>query len=101
MRRITVLTTAVLCAAVLSACERGTSNEEIEEALKDVNVIDETNLNDVMLTVADPDEAVAYFARTSAANPERIELKRGLAVSLVRAGKPTMAATAWSEVLQM
>ncbi|MXQ08733.1 tetratricopeptide repeat protein [Alphaproteobacteria bacterium GH1-50] len=101
MRRITVLTTAVLCAAVLSACERGSSKEEIEEALKDVNVIDETNLNDVMLTVADPDEAVAYFARTSAANPDRIELKRGLAVSLVRAGKPTMAATAWSEVLQM
>ena len=101
MRRITVLTTAVLCVAVLSACERGSSKEEIEEALKDVNVIDETNLNDVMLTVADPDEAVTYFDRTSKANPDRIDLRRGLAISLVRAGKPTAAAAAWSDVLTM
>ena len=101
MRRITVLTTAALCAVVLSACERGSSKEEIEEALKDVNVIDETNLNDVMLTVADPDEAVTYFDRTSKANPDRIDLRRGLAISLVRAGKPTAAAAAWSDVLTM
>ena len=72
----------------LSACEPGMTDEEIEEAVKDVNVIDETNLNDVMLTVADPNEAVSYFERASAANPDRIDLHRGLAVSLVRAKKP-------------
>ncbi len=85
----------------LAACEQGgQSDEELAEALKDVNVIDETNLNDVMLTVADPDEAVTYFQRTLAANPERIDLKRGLAISLVRAGKPTAAAQAWATVLE-
>ena len=67
--------------------------------LKDVNVIDESNLNDVMLTVADPDEAVAYFTKTLQQNPDRIDLKRGLAKSLVRAKKPTEAAQVWRTVV--
>ena len=85
----------------LAGCGGSMSDEEVEQAIQDVNVIDETNLNDVMLTVADPNEAVAYFERTAAANPDRIDLKRGLAVSLVRAKKPTAGAKAWSEVLAL
>ena len=85
----------------LTACGQGKSDKEIEEALKDVNVIDETNLNQVMLTAADPNEAVAYFQRASAANPKRVDLKRGLAVSLVRAQKPRLGAKAWEEVMAM
>ena len=89
-------------ALALAACgPQGQSDEELAQALKDVNVIDESNLNDVMLTVADPDEAVSYFQRTLAVNPNRIELARGLAISLVRAGKATAAASAWSDVLAM
>ena len=38
---------------LLSACQK-TSDEQVERALKDINVIDESNLNDVMLTVGDP-----------------------------------------------
>lgn len=86
-------------AFLLSACNQGTSDADVERALKDVNVIDESNLNDIMLTVADPDEAVTYFQRTLAQNPDRIDLHRGLAISLVRAGKPTAAANAWGDVL--
>ena len=86
----------------LTACgERGITDEEVEQAIKDVNVIDETNLTDVMLTVADPNEAVVYFERTITQNPGRIDLHRGLAQSLVRAKKPTAAATAWEKVLTM
>ena len=90
----------VLClggAVLLSACQPST-DEQVERALKDVNVIDESNLNDVMLTVADPEEAVAYFARTVAENPGRPDVKRSLAKSLIRAKKPTEAAQVWSEV---
>ena len=50
------------------------SDAEVEQALRDVNVIDESNLNDVMLQVADPNEAVSYFQRTIAQNPGRIDL---------------------------
>ncbi|MDJ1015289.1 MAG: tetratricopeptide repeat protein [Paracoccaceae bacterium] len=100
MRRVTLFTACLGSAAILAACEQGVNDADVEQALKDVNVIDESNLNDVMLTVADPNEAVTYFERTLAANPDRLDLKRGLAVSLVRAGKATAAAAAWRDVLQ-
>lgn len=103
MRHVGHLFLGIACAGLLTACNSGNglSDEEVERALKDVNVIDETNLNDVMLTVADPEEAVAYFQKTIAQNPDRIDLRRGLATSLVRAKKPRIAATAWQEVLAM
>ena len=83
----------ILClsgAVALSACNK-TSDADVQRAVKAVNVIDESNLNDIMLTVGDPNEAVAYFQKTSAENPDRIDLKRGLAKSLIRAQRPTEA----------
>jgi Tfp pilus assembly protein PilF len=90
----------VLClggTVFLAACQPS-ADEQVERALQDVNVIDESNLNDVMLTVSDPNEAVAYFTRTLAENPGRIDVERGLAKSLVRAQKPTEAAVVWRQV---
>ncbi len=83
--------------ALLAACQNG-SDAQVQRAIKDVNVIDESNLNDIMLTVGDPNEAVAYFQRAAADNPERIDLQRGLAKSLTRANKPTEAAQVWERV---
>jgi len=82
----------------LSACEQS-GEAEVERALKDLNVVDETNLNDVMLTVGDPDEAVRYFAGANANDPGRIDLQRGLAKSLIRAKRPTEAIAAWQTVV--
>ncbi|WP_397542403.1 tetratricopeptide repeat protein [Roseovarius salis] len=90
-----------LCAAgvfVLSACEETTS-ADVDRAFQGVNVVDESNLNDVMLTVADPDEAVSYFQRTTAEKPGRIDLMRGLAKSLIRAKRYTEAVPAWKKVV--
>jgi Flp pilus assembly protein TadD len=67
--------------------------------LQDINVVDETNLNEVMLQAADPDEAVAYFQRASGQQPDRIDLQRGLAKSLVRARRNTEAVAAWKKVI--
>lgn len=100
MRYARMTTICLLGSALfLTACDRQTTQADVERALADVNVIDETNLNDVMLTSADPNEAVEYFKRTSDANPQRVDLKRGLAKSLVRAKKPAAAAQAWQQVL--
>jgi Tfp pilus assembly protein PilF len=91
----------VLClggAVFLSACQNS-SDAQVQRALKDVNVIDESNLNDVMLSVADPNEAVDYFTRTLQQNPDRIDLMRGLGRSLVRAQKPTEAAQIWRQAV--
>lgn len=92
--------TLALCLAgtvALSACNRS-SDAEVQRAIQSVNVIDETNLNDIMLTVGDPNEAVAYFTKATADNPDRIDLKRGLAKSLIRAGRPADAAAIWAQV---
>ena len=89
-----------LCAAALglAACEQS-GEAEVERALKDLNVVDESNLNDVMLTVGDPDEAVRYFAGANANDPGRIDLQRGLAKSLVRANRIPEAIAAWQMVV--
>lgn len=83
----------ILClggAVALSACNKN-SDADVQRAVKAVNVIDESNLNDIMLTVGDPNEAVAYFQKASTENPDRVDLKRGLAKSLIRAQRPTEA----------
>ena len=82
----------------VSACEKS-ADADVERAVKGVNVIDESNLNDIMLSAADPNESVAYFKRTAADNPNRIDVLRGLGLSLIRARKPTEAATVWTRVI--
>ncbi|KQB95848.1 hypothetical protein AL073_14330 [Loktanella sp. 1ANDIMAR09] len=82
----------------LSACDQS-GEAQVERAMQDINVVDETNLNDVMLTVGDPDEAVRYFANANANDPGRIDLQRGLAKSLIRAKRPAEAITAWQAVV--
>ena len=96
--RQSLLLTLFAAAIGLSACERS-GQAQVDEVLEDLNVVDETNLNDVMLTVADPNQAVAYFADASAKNPERVDLKRGLALSLIRAQRSTDAVSAWQAVV--
>lgn len=81
----------------LSACA-STGEQAVQEAMSELNVIDESGLNDVMMTAADPAEAVAYFTRASSENPDRIDLRRGLASSLIRAGRNTEAVSAWENV---
>ena len=100
MRQSILLTLCLGSAVALSACNKPKSGgEDVERALADVNVIDESNLNDIMLTVGDPNEAVAYFKRSSKSQPNRIDLKRGLAQSLVRAKRPAEAVPVWKEIV--
>lgn len=97
-----ILLSACLAGVVLVAgCAKKDSDDTVERAFQDVNVIDESNLNDVMLTVADPNEAVTYFIRSTKEKPDRIDLQRGLAYSLVRAKRFAEAAPAWEKVTKM
>lgn len=93
-----ILITLCIATIGLSACEKS-GEAEVEEALKDLNVVDETNLNDVMLTIGAPDEAVKYFAGANANDPGRIDLQRGLAKSLIRAKRNEEAVEAWQQVV--
>ena len=98
MRHPIFLTLVATAAIGLSACDNS-GEAQVERALRDINVVDETNLNDVMLTIGDPDEAVNYFAGANSNDPGRIDLQRGLAKSLVRAGRAPEAITAWRNVI--
>ena len=98
MRHSIIVSIALSSAMVLAGCESQMSDEEVERAVAGVNVIDESNLNDIMLTVGDPKEAVAYFSRAVKQEPGRVDLKRGLAKSLIRASRPAEAAKVWTEV---
>jgi Flp pilus assembly protein TadD len=90
---------AVLALAALAACEKS-GDAQVERALDSVNVIDETNLNDIMLTVADPNEAVTYFRGASDEQPERLDLQRGLARSLIRAKRSAEAASVYAKLVR-
>ncbi|MCI5097963.1 MAG: tetratricopeptide repeat protein [Rhodobacteraceae bacterium] len=100
MRQGFLVSAGLICVLAVSACaDKG--DRTVDRALKDVNVVDESNLNDVMLTVADPNEAVDHFHRTLKSNPDRIDLQRGLAKSLVRARRNAEAVVAWDKAVRM
>lgn len=99
MRHPVFLTAALAASLGLAACDKTQSNSEVQRAIKSVNVIDESNLSDIMLTVGDPKESVAYFQKASSENPDRIDLKRGLAKSLIRAGQTAQAVATWEQVI--
>jgi len=101
MRHTVFLAVSLAGAMALTACEQKSAEETVERAFQDVNVVDESDLNDVMLTVADPNEAVSYFRRTAAENPDRIDVQRGLATSLVRAKRYSEAAPAYAKVVKL
>lgn len=101
MRHPVILTAALAASLGVAACDKTQSNSEVQRAIKSVNVIDESNLSDIMLTVGDPKEAVAYFQKASSENPDRIDLKRGLAKSLIRAGQTAQAVATWEQVIAL
>ena len=100
MRQIGIMTLCLTGAVFLSACDK-TPKGEVNRALQAVNAVDDANLSDIMLTVADPNEAVTYFQRTAQEQPDRADIQRGLAQSLVRAKRPTEAVSAFQKLLKM
>lgn len=84
-------------ALALTACE-SVSNKEDPLA---ESVIDETNLNDLMLTVGDPAESVAYFAQALAREPNRVDFRRGYAISLARDRSYLEAARVFEEMIDL
>jgi len=90
----------VLCAVLgLAACD-STTNADVDRALDPMNVIDDTNLSDIMLTAAAPEEAVTYFRGALENAPDRTDFRRGLASSLVRANRAAESLVHWRAVLE-
>jgi Flp pilus assembly protein TadD len=81
----------------LSACE---SVGDKEDPLAD-NIIDEANLNDLMLTASDPSNAVEYFEKSLAREPDRADFRRGLAISFTRDKRYNEAARVYQELITL
>ncbi len=97
MTRILRFTPAAFAVLALAACN--TTDADVDRALDPLNVIDESNMSDIMLNAAAPAEAVSYFQRAVGEDPTRIDLQRGLATSLVRAGRAAESLTVWQTVI--
>lgn len=98
MRRARPLALLGLIPLAVAGCQRP-GDVDVSRRDDPLNVIDASDLTDVMLHAADPAEAVAYFQRSVDEQPDRIDFRRGLARSLIRAGRPTPAVKAWQAVI--
>lgn len=99
MRHSIFVSMTLAATVALAGCQKA-GDAEVDRALESVNAIDGADLSDLMLTAADPNEGVAYFQRTLGENPDRVDLQRGLAVSLVRARRYDEAVPAWRKVVK-
>ncbi|MCF6444996.1 lipopolysaccharide assembly protein LapB [Nereida sp. MMG025] len=97
MRHTVILSLCLSAGLIVSGCQKS-SEAEVTRAIKDVNVIDDSNLNDIMLSVADPNEGVNYFQKALKQEPKRLEFQRGLAKSLIRAKRADEGVGAWTKV---
>ncbi|KNG94801.1 tetratricopeptide repeat protein [Pseudaestuariivita atlantica] len=100
MRHPIVVGLCLTGAIALSGCDAVSGKNTVDRKLQDVNVVDESDLNSVMLTVADPNEGVNYFKRALTTKPKKIELRRGLAITLIRAKRFPEAVSAWTKVTE-
>lgn len=99
MKKVIIISLSLTGALFLAGCDKSGFGD-VKRSNTSVNVIDESNLNDVMLSAADPNEAVSYFTRALTTDPSRIDFQRGLAKSLIRAGNTSAAVTAWKDVVK-
>ncbi len=91
----------LVAAVLLSACDTAGSPAKVNRALQSVSDVDDSNLAEIMLTMGQPDEAVAFFQQAVAQDPSNLKAQRGLGTSLMRAGKTTQAVAVWTKIIAL
>lgn len=86
-------------ALMLAGCDHMTEEEKNAD-LGALNAIDAVGLSDVMLNLADPTEAVKFFRRALAEDPENVDHKRNLALALVRANEHAEATLVFEQLIE-
>lgn len=82
---------------MIAGCEAMSPGKPTLEG--ELDVIEATQQTDIMLTLAEPAEAVNYFRRKLAEQPDNLKYMRGLAISLNRAQKPQEAALVYNKLI--
>ena len=100
MRSVRIIGLIAASALTLAACdELQLAGDPVQDALDAVSASDEAGLNEIMMTVADPEEAIAYFRRMAASEPANMDHRRALAASLVRGDRASEAVTVLSQIV--
>ncbi len=80
----------------LTAC--GEITDEDRQFDGELSVLDAADMNDIMLNFADPDEAVIFFETSLNNEPDRLDLRRGLAKSLMNARRHAEAVLVYEQI---
>lgn len=88
----------ILISLAVAGCSDPEKDRELIESLDGINVIDESNLNDIMLNFADPNQAANYFRNALNNDPDRLEFKQGYARSLMRASRTAEAVLVYEQI---
>ncbi|WP_127902053.1 tetratricopeptide repeat protein [Solirhodobacter olei] len=100
MRHPGVIILCLAGALSLAGCDRAAQQAKIQKEIANLSAKDEASLDAIEMTVANPQEAVAYFTKSVEKHPDRTQSKRYLAKSLVRAGDPQGAIQVWAKVVK-
>ena len=82
----------------LSACGQ-LGRTDVSRAVSDAANAEADSIRQIMMTVAEPRDAIAYFNRQIEVEPDDLSHQRGLAASLKRAGRNEEAVLAWRKVV--
>ncbi|MEM7488684.1 MAG: tetratricopeptide repeat protein [Pseudomonadota bacterium] len=96
MRHPTLFALLAGGALLLSAC----GQTDVTRAIDRVTADEADSIRDIMLTVAEPDEAISFFKARVQEDPTVLDDQRGLARSLVRGGRHAEAVLAWRRVTE-
>ena len=91
---------ALLIGSVFLVASCDASREaSVSRAIDSVTAVDNQNMAELMLVAGNPDEAVSYFQTQIERDPDSLTNLRGLARSLVRAGRSSESVPVWRQVL--
>lgn len=98
MRHPRIVALLASSAFVVASC--GMSNEaSVSRAIDRVTAVDNQNMAELMLVAGNPEEAVSYFEAQVERDPANLLNLRGLARSLVRAGRVQDSLPVWKKIL--
>ncbi|SDY58999.1 Flp pilus assembly protein TadD, contains TPR repeats [Jannaschia faecimaris] len=82
----------------LSACGQ-MGQTDVTRAVSGAARAEADSIREIMLTVADPREAVSYFKRQVQDDPDDLDKQRDLAGALIKAGRTTEGKQAWQSIV--
>lgn len=82
----------------LSACGK-LAQSDVTRAVDSATRAEADSIREIMLTVADPREAVTYFQRQAQGDPDDLDKQRDLAGALIKAGRTTEGKQAWQRIV--